>query len=118
MYKKKKCVICKHFFQPRTYRHTMCSYDCRQKWKKIYADNLTDAGYFQQYQHDHKDVINPKNNARYAAKIGRDADGLLPARNCKECGTSFQPKYNGKKFCTDECSAKHRSKNQNRKKIA
>lgn len=102
----RKCAICNTVFQPRSYRQKMCSDKCRQDWKKKYTADLIESGYFLKYQRKNSKVINDRNNARYDAKIGRK-NGMLPARKCKRCGTSFVPKYNSRKFCNHACSSKY-----------
>lgn len=111
----KKCAVCKNVFQPRSYRHKTCSDTCRQERQKKYASELAESGYFLQYQRDNSKLINDRNNARYGAKIGRK-NGLLPAKQCKECNETFVPKYNNRKFCAPRCSAKYRYKHRHGKK--
>ena len=111
----KKCAMCKNVFRPRSYKHKMCSDKCRQEWKKKYASELAESGYFLQYQRENNKLINDRNNARYGVKIGRK-NGMLPAKQCKKCSETFVPKYNNRQFCTSQCSAKYRYRHRHEKK--
>lgn len=85
--KPKKCKMCGKVFIPETYRHRMCSYECRAIAHKIAMDKM----YKKQLE-----------------KKRAEAKAQLKPKECPTCGKEFIPR-NGRQVCCDAVCQKIRN---------
>lgn len=77
--KPKKCKMCGKVFIPETYRHRMCSYECRAMAHKIAVD---------------------RTNKKTLERRKAEARAQLKPKECPTCGKEFMPR-NGRQVCCD-----------------